>query len=130
MVEGRLEPTLLNLRNYSGNRLDVVGQVKTHISRPVISVEATVQVQKGAPANLLIGTDLLTRLGFLFVKEELCGEDAHLLQVEDSSTSKGKEVGQVGSSTNFLSGSLDGNKSVMPDGVVCLFKLRNCLVGT
>lgn len=63
-------------------------------------------------------------MGFLFVKEKLCGEleDFDLLQVEDSSTSKGAEVSQIHSSSNFLSGSLGGDTSAMPDGVVCLIQ--------
>ena len=66
-VERRLEPTPLALRNYGGGRLPVVRQVQTTISRPGYKVEETIQVQRGAPARLLVGTELLPRLGFLFV---------------------------------------------------------------
>lgn len=70
-VEQRLEPTPLALCNYGGGRLPVVKQMRTHIGRPGHKVEALVQVQKNAPAKLLIGTDVLPRLGFLFVRTEM-----------------------------------------------------------
>ena len=66
-MERRLEPTPLALRNFGGGRLPVVRQVQTTISRPGYKVEETIQVQRGAPARLLVGTELLPRLGFLLV---------------------------------------------------------------
>ena len=78
-VRKRLEPTSAALRNYGGGQLPVVRQVKTTLVRSGHEVTATVQVQKGAPTKLLIGTDLLSQLGFLFVKTELEGGDLDLL---------------------------------------------------
>ena len=78
-VRKRLEPTSVALRNYSGGQLPVVRQVKTTLVRSGHEVTATVQVQKEAPTKLLIGTDLLSQLGFLFVKTELEGGDLDLL---------------------------------------------------
>ena len=78
-VRKRLEPTSVDLRNYSGGQLPVVRQVKTTLVRSGHEVTATVQVQKEAPTKLLIGTDLLSQLGFLFVKTELEGGDLDLL---------------------------------------------------
>ena len=43
-------------------------------------MEATIQVQRGAPARLLVGTDLLPRLGFLFVCTGEGSEDTDLLE--------------------------------------------------
>ena len=54
-------------------------QVQTTTSRPGYKVEATIQVQRGAPARLLVGTDLLPRLGFLFVCTGQGSEDTDLL---------------------------------------------------
>ena len=68
------------LRNYGGGQLPVVRQVKTTLVRSGHEVTATVQVQKEAPTKLLIGTDLLSQLGFLFVKTELEGGDLDLLE--------------------------------------------------
>ena len=39
-----------------------------NISRPGYSTSAVIQVQKGAPAKLLIGSDLLSQLGYLFIQ--------------------------------------------------------------
>ena len=79
-VERWLEPTPLTLRNYGGGRLPVVRQVQTTISRPGYKVEATIQVQRGAPARLLVGTDLLPRLCFLYVYTGEGSEDTDLLE--------------------------------------------------
>ena len=42
-------------------------------------MEAVIQVQKGAPASLLVGTDVLPQLGYLFVQSTMEGEDTDLL---------------------------------------------------
>ena len=76
----RLEPTPLALRNYGGGQLPVVRQVRTTICRPGHELEAVVQVQKDTPAKLLIGTDLLLKLGFLFVRTEVEDDDVDLLE--------------------------------------------------
>lgn len=55
------------LQNYSGDKLRVVHQIRVTVSRSGYSTRAIIQVQKGAPAKLLVGTDLLPKLGyFLF----------------------------------------------------------------
>ena len=75
-VEKRLEPTPVALCNYEGGNLPVVRQVRAMITRPGYEVEAVMQVQRDAPAELLIGT----KLGFLFVRTELETEDVDLLE--------------------------------------------------
>jgi len=77
-VENRLEPTTVVLRNYSGDRLRVVRQIRVHLSHSGFGIEASVQVQKGAPAKLLIGTDILPQLGYLFIQSTMEGEDLNL----------------------------------------------------
>ena len=74
-VEARLKPTQVDLRSYGGGHLPVVRQIQTVISRNGQEVNAIVQVQRDAPAKLLIGTDLLPHLGFLLVQTEVDGED-------------------------------------------------------
>ena len=64
-TESRLEPTSLILKNYSGDNLKIV---RILMSRPGYSTLAVVQVQSGAPAKLLVGTDLLSRLGHFLYK--------------------------------------------------------------
>ena len=71
--EKRLEPTPVILKSYGGERLPVVGQAQTHLSRPGHEVDAVIQVQREAPAELLIGTDLLSELGFLLVSTQHAG---------------------------------------------------------
>ena len=41
--------------------------IKVTLSRSGHSARAIRQVQKGAPAKLLVGTDLLSKLGYYFV---------------------------------------------------------------
>lgn len=57
-------PTTMSLHSYGGNELPVVAQVSCRLSRGSFSVEGVWQVQKGAPVNLLLGTDTLSQLGF------------------------------------------------------------------
>jgi len=59
--------------------LDIVRQTKIALSRPGYSISAVVQVQKGAPTKLLIGTDLLSQLGYLFIQTSIEGDDHDML---------------------------------------------------
>lgn len=85
-VEKCLEPSKISLHDYGGQRLGIVRQVKVRIARPGCAVEAVVQVQNRAPIDLLIGTDLLPQLGFIFLQTELNGEDLDLLQLGEKRT--------------------------------------------
>ena len=67
-VESRLDPFAVVLQNCSGDKLRVVQQIKVTLSRSGHSATAIIQVQKGAPAKLLVGTDLLSKLGYYFVQ--------------------------------------------------------------
>ena len=78
-VEKWLEPTTVVLKNYSGDRLRVVRQIRIHLARSGFTMKAVIQVQKGAPASLLVGTDVLPQLGYLFVQSTMEGEDTDLL---------------------------------------------------
>ena len=66
-VKARLESPTITLRNYGGGELNIVIQMKAQLSRGSRSSLMVVQVQKGAPIDLLIGTDVQTQLGFLFL---------------------------------------------------------------
>ena len=55
------------------------------MSRPGYSTSAVIQVQKGAPAMLLIGTDLLSQLGYFFIQMTEDSRDCDLLTTESSS---------------------------------------------
>lgn len=52
-----------------------------------------VQVQREAPADLLIGTDLLSKLGFLFLRTEIEEEDVDLLEEQRSQTMQARVGG-------------------------------------
>ena len=70
MVEKRFELSIINLQNYSGVKINIIRQMTASISRSEnAEVQATVQVQKDAPAKLLIGTDLLPALSFILQME-------------------------------------------------------------
>ena len=86
-VDKRLEPTTVALRNYGGGKLPIVRQVQARLARAGHQVKAIVQVQRRAPAKLLIGTDLLSQLGFLFVSTGVEKDDVDLL--EDSGRPSG-----------------------------------------
>ena len=70
VVESRSEPTSLILQNYSGDNLKIVRQIKIDMSRLGYSITAVVQVQKETPAKLLIGTDLLSQLGYFLYRQQ------------------------------------------------------------
>ena len=92
-VEKRLEPTSVALRNYGGGCLPVVRQVFVMITRSGHQVEVVVQVQKEAPAKLLIETYLLLKLGFLFLCTEMGDDDVDLL--EDQRCPREREEAQT-----------------------------------
>ena len=75
----KLKSPEITLQNYGGDRLNVVGQTQVAISRGDYSQMAVVQVQKGAPVPLLIGTNLQLQLGFLFLQCTIGGMATNLL---------------------------------------------------
>ena len=66
-VRKRLEPPSMTLKSYGGEELPIVRQIECTVSREKYSMKATLQVQKGAPVRLLIGTDLQAKLGVLLL---------------------------------------------------------------
>ena len=79
-VKSHLEPLSLTLHNYGGDELKAVRQLTATISREGHTCTATVLVQKDAPFDLLLGTDLQTQLGFLFLQKKTNGTSVDLLQ--------------------------------------------------
>ena len=65
-VEERLQPSQLELHNYGGGTLNIVGQDQVELSVGGETVTPTLQVHVGAPMPLLLGTDLLPTLGVQF----------------------------------------------------------------
>ena len=68
-VKRRLSPTSLQLRSYSGQPIPVVKQGEVQLSRGPYTIKACIQVQKDAPVDLLLGTDLQPLLGFRLIDE-------------------------------------------------------------
>ena len=69
-VEVKLEEPTITLQHYGGGPLNTVCQVKVHMERAGHAVDAVVQVHKGAPTDLLLGTDLLPVLGFQLLESQ------------------------------------------------------------
>ena len=63
-MRGQMEPPGPRLNSYGGVQLNTVCQIKVDISRGNYKTVSTVQVQKEAPIDLLLGTDLHSPLGF------------------------------------------------------------------
>ena len=64
-VEQRLKPpTPLSLKNYGGEELSLVHQLKARVTRVKYSIETTLQIQIDAPVDFFLGTDLQSELGF------------------------------------------------------------------
>ena len=57
----------VTLKGYGGQRVDIISQVPLSLSRHDCTVDAVVLVQKKPPHNLLLGTDLQSKLGFALV---------------------------------------------------------------
>ena len=113
-VEARLEPTPIALRSYGGGQLPVVRQVHVTLARTGHHVRAKVQVQRDAPAELLIGTDLLSELGFLLVRAEVDGKDVDMLQGHQQPVTPGRPGrGEIPPEKDSVSGAA---------GTVCLLQ--------
>ena len=69
-VESRLEPPTVTLQNYAGDELDLIRQIKLLIGREDHKVDVIIKVQNNAPLGLLIGTDILSRLGIVLMKTD------------------------------------------------------------
>ena len=73
------------LKAYSGHKLNILSQVNRRLVHRSHTVDAPVLVQAGENHDLLLGTDLQTKLGFVLVSEEgakfvdlLTGKDNNL----------------------------------------------------
>ena len=71
----RFEPPEVSLKNYGGGRLDVTAQLPVQIRQGGYQADIKALVRKGAPNQLLLGTDAQGPLGYLLLKREAgdCG---------------------------------------------------------
>ena len=63
----------VTLSSYRGKHLELTAQTKVRLSQGKHSTDAVVLVQRGAPNELLLGTDLQPRLGFSLTVDEVEG---------------------------------------------------------
>ena len=90
-VKQRFQRPALSLKNYGGGELHIVSEVECCLTRGDYTVKALLQVQKGAPVDLLLGTDILPGLGFFFLQKESDGRSVELLTKPDD---MGRTIGQ------------------------------------
>lgn len=83
-VQARLQPTTMTLRSYGGDELNIVSQVQCHVTRGDREVDALLQVQKDAPVDLLLGTDVLSQLGFALIQTRRQHSDDLLIHSADA----------------------------------------------
>ena len=79
-VRNRLHPPTIKLNSYGGGELNVIKQLTAVLSRGNRQCRATVLVQKDAPLDFLLGTDLQAKLGFFVLQTETDGTVVDLLQ--------------------------------------------------
>ena len=63
-VKDRFQTTSLSVNNYGSGEVNIVGQLPVSLKLGDKEYHAIILVQKGATVDLLLGTDLLTQLGF------------------------------------------------------------------
>ena len=78
-IRHRQQQTTVSVRSYGGEKLDIVSQVRCQLEREGYQIEAVVQVQKAAPIDLLLGTDVLSWLAFALLQSNQHGTAINLL---------------------------------------------------
>ena len=78
MMEQFQEPAVM-LKSYSGDALNVVAQLPMTLGQGDQKVSSVVLIQKGAPHDLLIGTDLQPALGFVLTVRKSGNQETVLL---------------------------------------------------
>ena len=69
----KFSPPEVALNSYGGQQLSVIAKVSLCLSQGESCKDAAVLVQKGAPNNLLLGTDVQPHLGFAMVVKKIGG---------------------------------------------------------
>ena len=64
VVSKMFSPPQVTLNNYGGQQLDILAEIELTLTQGSHQVDSTVLMQKGAPNDLLLGTDLQPWLGF------------------------------------------------------------------
>ena len=66
-VRQRLKPATMYLRSYGGANLPIIGQAVCSLAAGHRKIHTHLQIQEKAPVELLLGTDILYKLGFSLV---------------------------------------------------------------
>ena len=69
-IRERLQYFSVKRTSYGGGKLNIIGQIEVRLERGSSQTKAVVQIQNEVPVQLLIGTDLLSSLGVLFLLKE------------------------------------------------------------
>ena len=126
----------VTLKNYGGHRLDIMAQVLVSLTQGEHQIEAMVLVQKGAPNNLLLGSDVQPQLGFSLAMEKSSTEAVDLLtsktQTKETSELLLPSLGNqetelvsleaVKAQPEPLITKTEADECVSPSGVVCLLQ--------
>ena len=75
----RLEDPQLKVRNFGGEEVNIVGQATVTLSCGNHKSQITLPVQKGTELELLLGTDILGKLGFQVLQCDKDGKTCDLL---------------------------------------------------
>ena len=63
-VQSKFQTPSIAVNNYGGGMVNIISQIPVSLKLGDKECHATILVQKGATLDLLLGTDLLTYLGF------------------------------------------------------------------
>ena len=79
-VESRLQSPSLSVNNNGGGKVNVISQLSVRLAHEGQECQSTILVQKGASLDLLLGTDVLPKLGCSVVLPQDDGKMTDLLQ--------------------------------------------------
>ena len=79
-IRARLKPSTMSPCSCGEGELAIISQVCCRICQGSQEIDTTLQVQKEAPVDLLLGTDTLPKLGITLVQTEDTTGPIHLLQ--------------------------------------------------
>ena len=91
-VKQRLQSADISLHHYGGDQLRLIWQTTTEIERKGNTHQVTILVQKNAPLDFLLGTDLMKTLGFQLVESAAQSTSVTTLQ-DGANTESGRANG-------------------------------------
>ena len=99
-IESTREDPDVALKNYGGHQLDFTAQIELSPSRGDRHLTSVVLVRKGAPNNLLVGTDVQPKLGLSVVARDENGGMTDLLSGQRMKPEEAGSDGQPGLGNN------------------------------